>query len=101
VVLPVVSGDWLLYVWRGLRGAVWGIALAFTLFSAQHFQDRAFRVDSAMEQLAICGVTLVELITAYILARAADRILSIGYEWQMVKRADRQREQVAVAPTLP
>jgi hypothetical protein len=65
---------------RSLRGAVWGVAAALSVWIAYECERRFLRVESAPQQAALAGLTLVELVTLYVVTRAVDRVLALLHD---------------------
>lgn len=61
-----------------LRCAIWGAAAGLVIDDVARFQRMFGRLDGAPQQCALAGSILVELVGAYIVARAADRILALS-----------------------
>lgn len=70
----------MLVVWQGLRGAVWATLIAWTINVAIAHEGRMARAESAPHQLVGLSMSLLDVIIAYVLARAADGLLRLPHE---------------------
>jgi len=74
---------------RAIRGVVWGLCGAFAIFEIGMLEHRIFCTatlgvpgDSSIQQAVIVALAVAEMLTAYVVARAVDRILALaGESW--------------------
>ena len=72
-VVPYSTG---IVVLKAARGGVWGLTAAAVVSFLVQLETAMMRANGAPQQAAACAYALAWMVAAYVVARAADRILA-------------------------